>query len=110
MLADEESSNDQGQHHYRSQTLSDFTITSDRSYISGIASMYPASDWFTGFDSFNAFDTISGRWYGSFRIETYPCDAGTETGNAFHMGNAAEHRKQPISAITTSTILQRPNE
>jgi hypothetical protein len=61
-------------------------------------------DWFSGFSSFDPRDAVSNTWYDSFTIETFPWDAGTETGDAYSLNNDAENPHQPVFQLTQDTV------
>ena len=54
----------------------------------------PSPDWFSGLSNFDVRDANNDRqtYFGSFSIETFPWDAGTETGDRYSLSNPAENR------------------
>ena len=54
-----------------------------RPYITTISMIAPSPDWFSGFYNFNVIDPKTETWYESFVIQTYPWDAGTDSGSTY---------------------------
>jgi Spondin_N len=58
-------------------------VNADHSYISGIAPVSPSPDWYTGFYLFNTFKEDTLTYWDSFKVRTYPWDAGTDDGDSY---------------------------
>jgi len=88
------------------QTLPSLNVTSDLPLISSITMIAPSPDWFSGFYDFDPRDPSSNTWYGEFIIETYPWDAGTETGDSYSLSNDPEPTNVPILRLDEETVPQ----
>jgi Spondin_N len=58
-------------------------VTADHSFISGIAAISPSPDWYSAFYLFDTVKDSTGTFYDSFKIRTYPWDAGTDSGTVY---------------------------
>jgi len=52
-------------------------------YMTGTAGLFPSPDWFTGFYSFWLINENTATWYDHIKIQTYPWDAGTDSGDTY---------------------------
>jgi len=67
----------------QSLLIGPLSLNSAHSLISTMTMSAPSPDWFSGFYNFNVVEETSGAWYDSFVIETYPWDAGTDSGSTY---------------------------
>jgi Spondin_N len=87
-----------------SQTFDDLTFMPGFSLLSTMTMVAPSPDWFTGIYNFDAINQATGTYYDSFIIDTYPWDAGTETGSTYTISNPAEVQHVPIFQLTVDTV------
>jgi Spondin_N len=87
-----------------SETLGELAVDAAHPYISSVTMIASSPDWFSGFYDFDARDTSTNTWYGEFLIETYPWDAGTETGDTYSFSNPAESSPHDIMRFTIDTV------
>jgi len=59
------------------------TVSGEYSFLSGIAGISPSPDWFTGFYLFDTLKEQGQTFWESFKIRTYPWDAGTDDGTHY---------------------------
>jgi len=88
----------------QSQTFEDITLTPAFNTMSSITMVAPSPDWYTGFYNVKPIDKGSQVWLESFKIETFPWDAGTETGDDFAGDNPEENPHVPIVQLTKYTV------
>jgi hypothetical protein len=90
----------------QSQTFDDITLTPGFNTMSSITMVAPSPDWYTGFYNVKPIVRKNGKvvWLESFEIETFPWDAGTETGDTFTGSNAKETPHRPIMQLTKATV------
>mmetsp|Transcript_14509 Transcript_14509/g.40350 ORF Transcript_14509/g.40350 Transcript_14509/m.40350 type:complete len:287 (+) Transcript_14509:109-969(+) len=94
------------------QTFADIVLTPQFPLLSTITMVAPSPDWFSGFYNVspitgtNDSSKQAGKmvWYDSFEIESFPWDAGTETGTTYTINNDPEPTNQPIQQITVATV------
>lgn len=87
-------------------TLAPILLNTDHPFISTISSMMPSPDWFSGFYDVSMRDPQSGTWYDKVVIDTYPWDAGTDSG-ATYLAQASP--TDPSYLITQLTVGTVPN-
>ena len=58
-------------------------VTETYSFISGIAAISPSPDWYTAFYLFDTKKESTQTFWESFKIRTYPWDAGTDDGDQY---------------------------
>jgi len=85
------------------QVFETISLTPNFPYLSTITMAGPSPDWFTGFYNVLPVDAQQ-FWYESFEIETYPWDAGTETGETYSISNLPEDPHVPIFRLTKDTV------
>jgi hypothetical protein len=61
----------------QSQIFDDIVLTPWFNTMSSITMIAPSPDWYTGFYDIKPIDKSSDVWYQSFKVETFPWDAGT---------------------------------
>ena len=59
------------------------TVNADYPLLSGISSMQPSPDWFTGFYHLDVIDEYDRTYWNRMIIHTYPFDAGTDKGTTY---------------------------
>jgi hypothetical protein len=99
----------------QSQKFDDITLTPWFNSMSSITMIAPSPDWYTGFYSVKPIDRSSNVWLESFEIETFPWDAGTDSGDNYDTDNMKEDPHVPIMQLTKETVpdngvLLSPNE
>jgi hypothetical protein len=72
-------------------------VTATHSFISGIAGMSPSPDWYTAFYLFDTMKDSTQTFYESFKIRTYPWDAGTDDGTLYE---SQDRDTDPAGLIT----------
>lgn len=87
-----------------SQLLPAFKINAAFPLISSICKISPSPDWFSGFTNFSLFNATTNTWYDSFEIDTYPWDAGTDSGTNYTANDAPTDPPQNISRLTVETL------
>jgi len=65
--------------------------------ISSISMIAPSPDWFTGLSNYRP--TKDGKWLESFTVDTYPWDAGTDSGDTYSARNSATNPKETVYQI-----------
>merc|ERR1740139_1065134 len=65
--------------------------------ISSISMIAPSPDWFTGLSNYRPIK--DGKWLESFTVDTYPWDAGTDSGNTYAARDSATNPKEPVYQI-----------
>jgi len=85
------------------QLFESITLSPTFPYLSTISMMGPSPDWFSGFESFSPRGP-GGYWFQSFKLATYPFDAGTEQGTTYSINNDAESPHGPIYQLTKDTV------
>ena len=58
-------------------------VSQNYRYISGLSGIDPSPDWFTGFYHMDVIDEYDLTFWESFKIHTYPWDAGTDDGTKY---------------------------
>jgi len=76
--------------------------------ISSISMIAPSPDWFTGLNDFSPVQ--NGTWLSSFTVNTYPWDAGTESGDTYSLSNLATDPREEtfrldVERIPSSTLV-----
>jgi hypothetical protein len=69
-----------------------------------LMTFFCSPDWFSGFYNWNAIDTSTDTWYESFVIETFPWDAGSDSGVTYDAPNDASNPVEPIFQLTANTV------
>lgn len=64
----------------QSQSLNALTADSEHSLVSSVTKISPSPDWFTGFADLSILDNSTNTWFASVEVETFPWDAGTDSG------------------------------
>jgi len=72
-------------------------VDPEYSYISGISGILPSPDWYTGFYLFDTLKEQGSTYWESFKIRTYPWDAGTDDGTHYE---DADRDTDPPGLIT----------
>lgn len=85
------------------QTIEAIRLDAAHSFITSISAMIPSPDWFSGFYDFNALDSATNTWYQSFVLETYPWDAGTDSGTTYKADDVATSPPEDIFQLTVET-------
>jgi hypothetical protein len=93
-------------HNFDSQTQVFNALQLDfvHSHISTISMLGPSPDWFSGFSSFRVIDPETEMWYSSFTIDTYPFDAGTNSGATYDSEYTASDPRLFIYPLTAETV------
>ena len=63
--------------------LPPLNVSGEFKFLSGIAGLRPSPDWYTGFYLFETVKLEGGTFWDSFKIRTYPWDAGTDDGTHY---------------------------
>jgi hypothetical protein len=79
-------------------------LDAEHPYITTISMISPSPDWFSSFYNFNALDSATSTWYESFIIETYPWDAGTDSGTTYKANDVSTNPPVEIFQLTVDTI------
>jgi len=58
---------------------------------------FSSPDWFTGISNYRPIK--DGKWLQSFTVDTYPWDAGTDSGDTYTASNSATTPKEPVYQI-----------
>lgn len=83
----------------QSQSLPALIVDAEHSLISSATKISPSPDWFTGFADLNILDNASNTWLASFDIDTYPFDAGTDSGPLYRSENDPTVQPRSITRI-----------
>ena len=75
----------------------------DHRYISGITGINPSPDWFTGFYHFDTIDEYDLVYWESFKVQTYPWDAGTDDGQHYTDIDYEKQRPDVVQRMTPDT-------
>jgi hypothetical protein len=86
--------------------LGNIKVDSGHPYMSSVTMIAPSPDWFSGFNAIDLRNIKTGTWYRSISMETFPWDAGTETGDTYQLNNPAENPHIPIFQLTKTTVPQ----
>jgi hypothetical protein len=82
-------------------------VSDEFNYISGIAGVMPSPDWFTGFYLFNTVKNQGLTFWDSFKLRTYPWDAGTDDGQRF---TDPDQDTDPPENVVRFTTANSPNK
>ena len=63
--------------------LPPITVNAEYQFLSGISSMQPSPDWYTGFYLLDVIDEYDRTYWNRIIIHTYPWDAGTDGGTSY---------------------------
>ena len=88
----------------QSSLIGPLLLDSSHSFISSVSMSAPSPDWFTGFYDFSLIDDASETWYESFEIESYPWDAGTDSGDTYLASNRPIEPPLWIYQLTSDTV------
>lgn len=88
----------------QNQTIAPVRVEKDHPLISAIAAIKPSPDWFSGFYDFNFIDPATDRWYERVVIETFPWDAGTDSGDTYEAPGDLTTPAYLITQLTPGTI------
>ena len=88
----------------QNETIKAVRVNADYPYISTIASIVPSPDWFSGYYDFNFLDAETDTWYDKVVIETYPWDAGTDSGTTYESEPAMLLPSYLITQLTVGTV------
>lgn len=73
-------------------------------YCSAITMIAPSPDWISGF--YNVLPVSEdGKWWKSFRIDTQPFDAGTDSGTTYDAEDSVSDPREVVREITASSGL-----
>lgn len=86
------------------QTLQTARLDVEHPYITTISKIAPSPDWFSDFYNFSAVDSATSTWYESFIIQTYPWDAGTDSGTTYNADDVPTDPPVEIFQLTVDTI------
>jgi len=87
----------------QSQSLLPLTVDADHSFISTISKISPSPDWFSGFTDYSILDRDAGTWLSSVEIDTYPWDAGTDSGAVYRSSDTPTDPPRVITRIQVDT-------
>jgi len=73
--------------------------------ISSISMIAPSPDWFTGLSKYRPIK--DGKWLQSFTVDTYPWDAGTDSGVTYTARNSATNPKEPVYQILNGAFVRQ---
>ena len=76
-------------------------------FLSGLAGMDPSPDWFTHFYLFNVIKEQGQTYWKSFKIRTYPWDAGTDDGEHYM---APDRDSDPPDVVTRIDVGNTVND
>lgn len=88
------------------QYLPAVNVSSDYNFLSGIASMKPSPDWFTGFYLHDTIKTVGEIYWERFKLRSYPWDAGTDNGQWY---TDIDEDTDPPGNIVRMTVQNAPN-
>lgn len=77
-------------------------MDAELSLLSTITMIAPSPDWFSGVYNFNL--VLGEVWYESFTLQTFPWDAGTDSGDTYTAANQATDPHSNIFQLTTDSI------
>lgn len=84
-------------------SLNAITVDADHPFISAATKISPSPDWFTGFADLSILDTSSNTWLASIEIDSYPWDAGTDSGTFYRSENEPTDPPRVITRIEAET-------
>jgi hypothetical protein len=76
----------------------EFDISQGFSLVTLVTMVAPSPDWFVGVESLPLF--ANGQWVEEVRVELYPFDAGTDSGESYESPDEATVPRQPIRRLT----------
>jgi hypothetical protein len=88
----------------QSSLIGPLLLDSSHPFISSISMSAPSPDWFTGFYNLPLINNASDTWYESFEIESYPWDAGTDSGDTYLADNRPIDPPLWIYQLTADTV------
>ncbi len=71
-------------------TVNNVSVSEDFPFISLASMIAPSPDWFIGVNSENlrsGNSSVNGGWKGTYTLDLFPYDAGTEEGNGYSINN-----------------------
>jgi len=88
------------------------TFKMDRGHrlVSSVSMIAPSPDWFSGFHDYRPIS--DGKWLASFSIESYPYDAGTDSGSTYMSSNSPTNPQVNTFRLDsdTSTVFLNDGE
>lgn len=88
----------------QNETIAPVRLDKDHPLLSTISSVVPSPDWFSGFYSFNMIDPATDSWYDKVVFETYPWDAGVDSGSTYESQNAPIIPSYIVTQLTVGTV------
>lgn len=88
----------------QNETIAPIRVNIDHPYISTIAAIAPSPDWFSGFYDFDMIDPSTDTWYDKVVIETFPWDAGTDSGTTYESQDDLTIPPYLITQLTPRTV------
>ena len=85
------------------RNLPPIKVSPDYPFVSGIAGIRPSPDWFTGFYLMNTVDEYSRAFLSSFKIRTFPWDAGTANGTTYEDAGQDQDPPDLVQRLTPET-------
>jgi hypothetical protein len=79
-------------------------VTGTHPHLSSIVMLAPSPDWFTGFTNFKPV-ADGDVWYESFTIDTFPFDAGTDSGVTFMSNDTMTDPQAEVFQITPENTV-----
>ena len=80
-------------------TLSDIVVSEDYPLLTVLSMIAPSPDWIIAVNSLNLWDTNTNNWKGTFTVDLFPYDAGTEDGFGYSGSNAATNPQGVITNV-----------
>jgi len=86
------------------------TFKMDRGHrlVSSVSMIAPSPDWFSGFHDYRPIS--DGKWLASFSIESYPYDAGTDSGSTYTSSNSPTNPQVNTFRLDSSTVFLNDGE
>lgn len=88
----------------QNQTIAPVRVDKEHPFLSAIAAIRPSPDWFSGFYDLEFIDPATDNWYERVVIETFPWDAGTDSGNTYEASDDLTIPAYLITQLTPGTI------
>lgn len=91
-------------------TINSLDVSEDFPLVTLASMIAPSPDWFIAVNSINlrsGNNSINNGWKGTFTINLFPYDAGTEDGSTYELGNPESN---PIGVITSRSNTTPFNE
>lgn len=77
-------------------------MNSGHRLMSSVTMIAPSPDWFSGFQDYRPVN--GGKWLNSFTIDTYPWDAGTDSGTTYTSSNSPTSPQVNTFQLTKDTV------